>query len=67
MIFRSEEEQLIGHELIKDLRNLKLSTVPPMFPSSRHETLSNNEAFVVHLKGNQSYDRQRRLKIKSRK
>jgi hypothetical protein len=67
MIFRSEEEQLIGHELIKDLRNLKLSTVPPMSPSSRHETLSNNEAFVVHLKGNQSYDRQQRLKIKSRK
>jgi hypothetical protein len=38
-----------------------------MSPSSRYESLSNNEAFVVYLKGNQSYDRQMRLKIKSRK
>jgi hypothetical protein len=52
MIFKSDEEQLVGHKLIKDLRNLKLSAVPPISPSSHHESLSNNEAFVAHLKDN---------------
>jgi hypothetical protein len=64
MIFRSEDEQLVGHELIKVLRNLELSLVPPLSPSRHHESLSNNEAFVVHPKGNHIYDRQRKLKIK---
>jgi hypothetical protein len=65
MLFRSEEEQLIGHDLIKSLSKLKLSTVPPMPPSGRLESPSDNEALVVHLKGNQSYNQQRKIKIKS--
>jgi hypothetical protein len=67
MIYIGEEEQLVGYELFKILRNLKLSLVPPLSLFSHHESLSNNEAFVVHPKDNQSYDRQRKLKIKLRK
>jgi hypothetical protein len=67
VMVRSEEEQLVGYEFIKALRNLKLSMVPHLSLSSRHESPSNNEAIVVHLNGNQSYDRQQKVKIKSRK
>jgi hypothetical protein len=59
-IFRSENEQLIGHELIKALRKLKLSKIP-LSPSSLHESPSKNEANVVHLKGNHSSYRQRKV------
>jgi hypothetical protein len=51
MVFRSEEEQLVGHKLFKALRNFKLSTVPSLSPSSHHESPSNNEANVVLPKG----------------
>jgi hypothetical protein len=56
VMVRSEEEQLVGYEFIKALRNLKLSMVPHLSLSSRHESPSNNEAIVVHLNGNQSYN-----------
>jgi hypothetical protein len=49
------------------MSNFKLSMVPPLPPSSRHESLLNNKAIVVHLKGNQSYYQQRKVKMKSRK
>jgi hypothetical protein len=67
MLFKSEEEQLVGHDLIKALNELKLSSIPPLSPSGRHESPLDNEAVVVQMKGNQSYNRQRKLKIKSRK
>jgi hypothetical protein len=67
ILFRSKDEQLVGHELIKALRNLELSMIPHLSPSSHHESPSHNEALVVQSKGNQSYNRQRKLKIKSRK
>jgi hypothetical protein len=51
MLFRSEDEQLVGHNLIKDLSNLKLSAVPPLSPSGHHESPSDNEALVVQSKG----------------
>jgi hypothetical protein len=66
MLFRSEEEQLVGHDLIKALSKLKLSTVPPLSPSGHHESPSGNEVLVVQPKSNQSSNRQRKLKIKSR-
>jgi hypothetical protein len=66
-MFRSEEEQLVGHKLIKALREFKLSKVPPLSSSSRHESSSDIEATVVHPKGNQSSYRQRKAKFKSRK
>jgi hypothetical protein len=53
-MFRSEEEQLVGHELIKALRNFKLSPVSPLSPSNRHDSSLNSEAIIVHLKGTQS-------------
>jgi hypothetical protein len=67
VMVRSEEEQLVGYELIKALRNLKLSMVPHLSLSNRHESPSNNETIVVYLNGNQSYRRQKKVKIKSRK
>jgi hypothetical protein len=57
----------VGHKLIKALREFKLSKVPPLSSSSRHESSSDIEATVVHLKGNQSSYRQRKAKFKSRK
>jgi hypothetical protein len=48
VMFISEDEQLIGHELIKALSTFKLSLVPPLSPSSRHESPPNNNAIVVH-------------------
>jgi hypothetical protein len=54
VMFRSEDEQLAGHELIKALRNFKLSSVSPLSPSNRHEPSLNNEAIVVHSKETQS-------------
>jgi hypothetical protein len=59
-MFRSEDEQLMGHKLIKTLREFMLS-------SSRHESSSDIEAIVVHPKENQSSYRQRKTKFKSRK
>jgi hypothetical protein len=47
ILLRSEEEQLIEHDLIKPLSNLKLSTVPPFSLSRRHESPSDNEVLVV--------------------
>jgi hypothetical protein len=32
MLFKSEEEQLVGHDLIKALNELKLSSIPPLSP-----------------------------------
>jgi hypothetical protein len=55
VMFRSEEEQLVGHELIKSLSTFKLSLVPPLSPSSCHESPPSNNATVVHPKGNQSH------------
>jgi hypothetical protein len=52
MLFKSEEEQLVGHDLIKALSELKLSSIPPLSPSDRHESPSDNEAVVVQMKGN---------------
>jgi hypothetical protein len=43
VIFRSEDEQLIRHELIKALRNFKLSPVSPLPSSNHHESFLNNE------------------------
>jgi hypothetical protein len=65
--FRSEEEQSVGYELFKALRKLKLSSVPPLPFSSRHESPSNSEAIVVHPKGDQNHHRWRKGKIKFRK
>jgi hypothetical protein len=67
VMFRTEEEQLVGHELIKALRNFKLSPVSPLSPSNRHESSSNNEAIVVHPKRTQSCYPQRKIKFKSKK
>jgi hypothetical protein len=55
VMFRSEEEQLVGHELTKSLSTFKLSLVPPLSPSSCHESPPSNNATVVHPKGNQSH------------
>jgi hypothetical protein len=66
-MFRSEEEQLVGHELIKALRNFKLSLVSPLSPSNRHESSLNSEAIVVHLKWTQSRYPRRKIKFKSSK
>jgi hypothetical protein len=66
-IFRSEEEQLVGHELIQALSKFKLSKVPPLSPSSRHDSSLNFEAIVVHLKEIQSSYRHRKVKSKSKK
>jgi hypothetical protein len=66
-VFRSKEEQLVGHELIIALRKFKLSNVPPLSSSIRHESSSNIEATVVHPKGNQRSYQQRKPKFKSRK
>jgi hypothetical protein len=66
-IFRSEEEQLVGHELIQALIKFKLSKVPPLSPSSRHDSSLNFEAIVVHPKEIQSSYRQRKVKSKSKK
>jgi hypothetical protein len=63
VIFISEEEQFVRHELIKALRQL----LPPFHPFSCHESFSNNEAIVVHLEGNKNYYRQRKVKMKFRK
>jgi hypothetical protein len=64
-MFRSEDEQLVGHELVEALRKFKLSKVPPLSPSSRHESFLNFKTTIVHLKGN-SY-RQRNVKSNYRK
>jgi hypothetical protein len=66
-MFRSEDEQLVGHELIKALRKIKLSKVPLLFPSSHHESSSSFEVTVVPLKGNKSSFNQRKFKFKSMK
>jgi hypothetical protein len=49
-MFKSEDEQLVGHELIIALSKFKLSNVPPLSPSSRHESSSSFETIVVHPK-----------------
>jgi hypothetical protein len=66
VMFRSENDQLVGHELIKALSIFKLSLVPPLSPSSRHESPPNINAIVVHPKSNQSHFRQKKFKFKSR-
>jgi hypothetical protein len=58
---------LVGYELIKALRISKLLMASPLSPISHHESLSNNEALVVHLKDKQSCDQQRKPEIKSSK
>jgi hypothetical protein len=52
-MFRSEDEQLVGHELIEALRKIKLPNVPHLSPSSRIESSLSFEATVVSLKRNQ--------------
>jgi hypothetical protein len=59
-MFRSEEEQLVGHELIEALSNFKLSNVPPLSPSSHDKSSSSFEAIVIHSK-----EKHRQSKIKS--
>jgi hypothetical protein len=66
-MFRSEDEQLVGHKLIEVLSKFKLSKVPPLSPSSRHESSMSFEAIIVHPKENQSSYRQRKVKSKPRK
>jgi hypothetical protein len=66
-IFKSEEEQLVGYELIEALSKFKLSNVPPLSSSSRHKSSSNFKAIIVHTKENQSSYRQRKVKSKSGK
>jgi hypothetical protein len=67
VMFRSEDEQLVGHKLIKALRTFKLSPVSPLSPSNRHGSYLNNEAIVVLPKGTQSCYPRRKVKFKSRK
>jgi hypothetical protein len=67
VMFRSEDEQLVRHNLFKALRNFKLSLVSPLSPSNHHESSSNNEAIVLHLKGTHSCYPWRKVKLKSRK
>jgi hypothetical protein len=57
----------MGHKVIQALSKFKLSKVPPLSPSSCHESSSNFEAIVVYPKENQSYYQQRKVKSKSRK
>jgi hypothetical protein len=69
VLFKSEDEQLVGHELIKALRSFKLSMVSSLSPStsSCHQSFSNNETIVVHLKEIQSFYPRRKVKFKSMK
>jgi hypothetical protein len=69
VLFISEDEQLVGLELIKALRSFKLSMVPPLSPStlSCHESSSNNETIVLHPKEIQSFYPRRNVKFKSMK
>jgi hypothetical protein len=64
-MFRSEEEQLVGHELIEALRKIKLSNAPHLSPSSRIESSLSFEATVVSPKMNQ-VSRQKKVKFKSK-
>jgi hypothetical protein len=57
----------VGHELIETLSWFKLSKILPLSPSSHHESSSNVEAIIVHLKENQSSYRLRKVKSNSRK
>jgi hypothetical protein len=57
----------VGHELIEVLSKFKLSKVPPLPPSSWHESSSSFKAIVVHSKENQSSYQKRKVKFKSRK
>jgi hypothetical protein len=66
-MFRSEDEQLVGHELIEALSKFKLSNVPHLSSSSCHESSLSFKAIVVHSKENQSSYRQRKAKSKSKK
>jgi hypothetical protein len=66
-MFRSEDEQLVEHELIEALSKFKLSNMPPLSSSSRHESSSSFEAIVVPPKENQKSYRQRKVKSKSKK
>jgi hypothetical protein len=44
----------VGHELIEALSKFKLSKVPPLSPSSRHDSFLKFEAIVAHPKEIQS-------------
>jgi hypothetical protein len=56
MMVRSDEEQLVGHELFKARSNLKVASVPPL-----------SSSMVVHSEDNQSLYRQRMVQTKSKK
>jgi hypothetical protein len=56
-IFRSEDEQLVEHELIEALSKFKSSKVPLLCPPSHHESSSSFKAIIIHLKENQSFYR----------
>jgi hypothetical protein len=55
----------VGHELIEVLSKFKLSKIPHLSSSSRHESSLSFEAIVIHPKENQSFYRQRKVKYKS--
>jgi hypothetical protein len=57
----------VGYELIEALSKFMLLNVPPLSPSSRHESSSTFEAIVIYPKENQSSYRQRKVKSKSKK
>jgi hypothetical protein len=57
----------VGHELIEVLSKFKLSKVPPLSPSSCHESSSSFKTIIVHSKENQSSYQKRKVKFKSRK
>jgi hypothetical protein len=67
MLFRSEAEQLCGHELLKALSNFKQSTVASLSPSIQQNKLLEKEGVGMHPEDNQSHSRQQNIKIKSRK
>jgi hypothetical protein len=61
-MFRSEDEQLVGHDLIEALSKFKLSKIPPLSPFSHHESSSSFEAIIIQPKEKQSSYRQRKVK-----
>jgi hypothetical protein len=52
MLFRSEAEQLCGHELLKALSNFKQSTVASLSPSIQQNKLLEKEGVGMHPEDN---------------
>jgi hypothetical protein len=55
----------VGHDLIEALSKFKLSKIPHLSSSIRHESSLSFEAIVIYPKENQSSYRQRKVKFKS--